>query len=217
MTDRPTVQKAKITSVSDSSKSVTCHFNPDTFSLDRTVKWNVNTSIGGDVSNVSFAGGEPIDMSLTLLFDTTDTGSDVRTAYAVLIDLSEIDQTKTDAKTQKGEPHLCRFEWGLFLTFTAVITKVAQKFTMFKADGTPLRAEVTVTLKQVPETTGAQNPTTRVEPRKIWIVHEGQTLNWIAYKEYGNPVYWRHIAETNNLDDPLDLKPGQVLKLTPLP
>ncbi len=49
------------------------------------------------------------------------------------------------------------------------------------------------------------------------MVHEGQTLDWIAYQEYGDPAYWRHIAETNDLANPKDLRPGQVLKLTPLP
>jgi nucleoid-associated protein YgaU len=48
-------------------------------------------------------------------------------------------------------------------------------------------------------------------------VSEGQTLAWIAYQEYGDSGYWRHIAETNDLADPLDLRPGQVLKLVPLP
>jgi nucleoid-associated protein YgaU len=42
-------------------------------------------------------------------------------------------------------------------------------------------------------------------------------LDWIAYQEYGAPAYWRHIAETNNLDDPKALYPGQILKLVPLP
>ena len=36
-----------------------------------------------------------------------------------------------------------------------------------------------------------------------------------ACREAG--ALWRHIAQTNNLDDPLDLHPGQVLKLLPVP
>jgi hypothetical protein len=217
MPDRPNVQKAKIVNADNPSKAVVCHFNPDTFSLDRTVNWNVDTSIGGDASTLSFSGGQASDLTMTLLFDTTDTGNDVRDTYATLIDLSEIDQSKKNAKTGMGEPPLCRFEWGRFLTFTAVITKLSQKFLMFKADGTPLRAEVTVTFKQVEPASRPQNPTTRTEPRKVWVVLEGQTLDWIAYQEYGDPAYWRHIAETNQLANPLDLKPGQVLKLVPLP
>jgi nucleoid-associated protein YgaU len=88
---------------------------------------------------------------------------------------------------------------------------------MFKADGTPLRAEVTVNFVQTVTKPKGQNPTSRSETRKIWVVHEGETLDWIAYREYGDPAQWRHIAETNGLGNPKDLYPGQVLKLTPLP
>jgi hypothetical protein len=214
--DRPKPEKAKIVNVANTSQSVTCHFNPKQFELKRTVIWNTSRTLGHDAPELSFGGGEAAELSIEFLFDTTDTGQDVRNTYKLLLDLSKVDTTKKDPKTQMSEPPLCRFEWGKFLSFTAVITKVAQTFTMFKPDGTPVRAKVDVTFKQVDQPTGAQNPTTRSEPRKIWVVHEGQTLDWIAYQEYGDPACWRHIAETNDLADPVDLRPGQVLKLVPL-
>jgi nucleoid-associated protein YgaU len=93
---------------------------------------------------------------------------------------------------------------------------MTQKFTMFKRDGTPVRAEVSITLKQVAEKPKGQNPTSRSEARKIWVVEEGQRLDWIAYQEYNDASQWRYIAETNNLNSP-DIYPGQVLKLLPLP
>ena len=49
------------------------------------------------------------------------------------------------------------------------------------------------------------------------MVEEGQRLDWIAYQEYGDAARWRYIAESNNLDDPDVLQPGQILKLIPLP
>jgi nucleoid-associated protein YgaU len=217
MADRPKVQKAKITDVNKPSKAVTCHFNPDQLSLTKTMEWREETATGGDASQLTFAGGKAEDLTIPLLFDTTDTGQDVRQSYKTLLDLAMVDQSKKDRKTDKGEPSLCKFQWGKFLSFTAVITKITQKFTMFKADGTPVRAEVSVTFKQVEQKPGRQNPTTRSETRKIWVVHEGETLDWIAYQEYGDPAHWRHIAETNSLDNPRDLQPGQVLKLVPLP
>jgi hypothetical protein len=217
MADRPKVQKAKITKVSDTSKAAVCHFNPENLSLTKTIDWKEEARIGNDAPKLTFGGGKAEDLTIPLLFDTTDTGKDVRKSYEVLLDLALIDQDKKNRKTDKGEPPLCRFEWGKFLSFTAAITKVTQKFLMFKADGTPLRAEVSVTFKQVEQKPEAQNPTTRGEPRRIWVVHEGETLDWIAYQEYGDPAFWRHIAQTNGLDDPLHLQPGQVLKLVPLP
>ena len=217
MAERPQVLKAKIVEVDNPKNEVVCHFNPQDFTITRTIEWPEQTSIGGDASQVSFAGGKASDLTIPLLFDTTDTGKDVRNEYELLLKMSMIDQAKKDAKTDMGQPPLCRFEWGRFLAFTAVITGITQKFIMFKADGTPVRAQVDVTFKQIDEIVRPQNPTSRSEARKIWVVHEGQTLDWIAYQEYGDPAHWRHIAETNDLDNPMDLHPGQVLKLVPLP
>ena len=221
MSERPTPRKATITLVDDTSKSVTCHFNPDTFKLEREVKWNVEVKEGKDVATVEFKGGQGHAMGpIELVFDTTDTGTDVREEYKPLIEISKVDPAAKNSTTNQSEPSKCRFQWGEFLSFTAVLTKLTETFTMFNPDGVPLRAKVGVTLREVPEersTQTPQNPTTRTDPRKVWVVQEGQTLDWIAYQEYGDSAYWRHIAETNDLTNPRDLYPGQMLKLVPLP
>ena len=87
-------------------------------------------------------------------------------------------------------------------------------YTMFLPDGTPVRARAKVKMRQIEEGLHApQNPTSRSVPRRVWVVKERQTLDWIAYKEYGDPALWRHLAQLNDLDNPLSLRPGQVLNL----
>ena len=210
------VQKESI-STEDNKFKLDCQFNPDNLSPTKKVKWEKKPDSGGDVSEMIFAGGEAQDFSIPLTFDSTDTGQDVRLKYKALVDMAMIDKSKKDVKTKLSEPPKVMFQWGKFLSFKAVIESLEQKFLMFKADGTPLRAKVTVKFRQVDVKTGAQNPTSRSEARKIWVVEEGQRLDWIAYQEYGDSARWRYIAETNNLDNPLDLRSGQVLKLIPLP
>lgn len=213
-----TPAKAQFVNLANESKKVICHFNPDSVNIDKQVIWKRRPNIGDDVSPPIFAGGEPLTLTLQgLLFDTTDTGSDVRDTYKMLTELAMIDKTVKDAKTNQSAPPSCRFQWGSFLSFKAVVESVNQTFTLFKPDGTPLRAKVTVKIRQVPDPAAPQNPTSRSEARKIWVVEEGQRLDWIAAREYGESAQWRYIAETNNLDNPLDLHSGQVLKLTPLP
>ncbi len=111
-------------------------------------------------------------------------------------------------------PPKCRFEWGTF-SFICIVKSVNVTFTMFKPDGTPVRARAKVKMTEIeePDLYQPQNPTTRSAPRKIWVVEEGQTLDWIAYKEFGNAAMWRYLARINNLSNPRDLRPGQVLNL----
>ncbi len=120
----------------------------------------------------------------------------------------------------RNEPPLVMFSWGVILSKMSYIEELDIEYTMFRADGTPLRAEVDLTLTEYDISWMAalpMNPTSMTEARKTWVVTEGQTLDWIAYQEYGNSVHWRHIAQVNNLTNPRDLRSGQILKLTPLP
>ncbi len=209
-------EKAKFTNLSN-NKVTECHFNPNEFEINKAVGWSEKPSMGNDVSSLAFSGGEGEEFTVPLLFDTTATGKDVRKEYDDLFNMLKVDDEKKNTSTKKSEPPTCRFQWGKFISFDAVIKEIKQKFTLFKRDGTPLRVDVTLTLKQVTNKPKGQNPTSRSEARKIWIVEEGQRLDWIAYQEYDDAAQWRYIAETNNLDNPDDLRPGQVLKLVPLP
>ncbi len=208
--------KATIFQVDDTTKKVDCQFNPKEYTITKGVKWIYKSADGKDLPDPEFAGGEAQDFTVDLIFDSTDTGNDVRDKYSQLLTMAKIDSANANTVTGKGEPPECQFQWGNYLSFKGVIKSVSQNFVLFKGDGTPLRAKVKVTFSETAQVTQGQNPTTRTQYRKVWVVREGETLSWIAYKEYGDPNQWRFIAETNNLDNPLDLHPGQVLKLVPL-
>ena len=115
---------------------------------------------------------------------------------------------------------MVEFRWGDFWSFKAVITEISQKFTLFRDTGAPVRATLDVTFLQAVEEGRypGQNPTTVGQPGyKRRVVKESETIDWIAFDEYGDSAMWRFIADTNNLDDPSKLKPGQVLAIAPPP
>ena len=218
MPDAPA--KLTITNLS-TNESKECQFNPKEFSISKSVSWSTDDASKKNVSHWSFGGGHPATLNVPeLFFDTTSSGEDVRTKYtSFLLDLLTIDDSKTDEDGNAlGEPPDCRFAWGTFLSFIAVVERVDLTYTFFLSDGTPVRAKAKLSLRQKRDEQehSGQNPTTRSEARKTWIVHEGETLDWIAYQEYGSPAYWRHIAETNDLDNPRRLRAGQILRLLPL-
>jgi len=220
MPDPGSVEKVTITNLT-TNESITCPFNPKELTISKSVSWHTADQAQKDVSHWSFGGGNPAKLPLDLLFDTTSTGDDVRKKYTnFLLGLLAIDTSKKDDQGNLlNEPVDCRVSWGKFMSFLAVAESVDLTFTYFLSDGTPVRAKARVTFRQKKDEQdfAAQNPTTRTEARKVWMVCEGETLDWIAYREYGNPAHWRHIAATNDLADPMDLRAGQVLKLVPLP
>lgn len=169
---------------------------------------------------LKFSGGKPASFGLDLFFDTSLTveGSkrDVRrfTNDLLALTLGEPDSNK---KGEVKNPPTVLFVWGKLVLFEAVVTEVEVTYMLFDVDGTPVRAKAKVGFLQHDEYDNPpQNPTTRTEPRKTWVVQQGDTVHQIATYEYGHPSHWRHIADSNNLLNPLALQPGQVLVLPPL-
>ncbi len=193
----------------------TCQFNPESFKLSKKNKWTSTDESGKNMAALAFGGGEAQNMTVSLTFDTTSTGDPVFEKYEVLYTLSSVDSTALDQTTQLGEPPWVMVQWGSYMSFAAVITSVEEEYTMFKPNGTPIRAKVSIGLRQVADASsmGGQNPTSRSEPRRTWVVQEGQRLDWIAFNEYGESSAWRVIAEENGIDDPFNLRAGQVLRI----
>jgi nucleoid-associated protein YgaU len=105
------------------------------------------------------------------------------------------------------------------LRFQCVLVSANQRFTMFREDGSPLRATVQVTFN---EYTNAEAEARFVKLQtadytKTHEVAQGETLAGIAQDSYGDPALWRPIALRNGLDDPRRLTPGQKLFIPRLP
>jgi len=95
--------------------------------------------------------------------------------------------------------------------FSGVIASYGQRLTLFTPEGVPVRAVVDLTLTQYKDAMvhKPQNPTSGgVGGERVWTVQSGDTLPWIAFKEYNNATAWRPIAEANGLRDLRDLRPG---------
>ncbi len=200
----------------DSSNKVVCMFNPETLTLAKINDWSFRHDIGEDVPEVIFSGGLAGTLNVKLLFDSTENGTDVRNQYLKLIKMSMV--KPSDNPDKKGQPQQVLVQWGNFMSFVAIIQCITQTFEFFKKDGTPLRATVDVTFRQAwdDKKKAGQNPTSRTEVRRTWVVERGQRLDWIAHQVYRDSNAWRHLAEHNGLLNPMSLVPGQVLKIVPL-
>jgi nucleoid-associated protein YgaU len=88
------------------------------------------------------------------------------------------------------------FSWGGF-NFRGIVEKVTQNFSLFLNSGIPVRAVLTVGFKQFNYPTEQARGNPPGDPTKIRIVKDGETLNAIAAREYGDPSLWRVIADAN--------------------
>jgi nucleoid-associated protein YgaU len=125
-----------------------------------------------------------------------------------------VDKKLKDKKNKNGRPPRVLFQWGETWSFEAVINSVKQQFTLFLSTGTPVRATLDITFQQVTDTAQLrpQNPTSGgVGGERVWRVSAGDTLAWIAFREYGDSTMWRLIADANRLTRVRELTPGTML------
>jgi nucleoid-associated protein YgaU len=195
---------------------VECAFNPTDYSISKGAEWRQTPSAGAaTASTPEFVGTNPRTLVLNLLFDAWATG-EAGVASAVDQLLSWTNPSPSSISKGTPNPPILAFTWGQNSFFDAYLKSVSAQYTMFKPDGTPLRATVNVTLVEVPNEPAGQNPTSGALPGYLTTtVADGDSLHSIAYREYGNPTLWRGLAAANAIDDPLGVSPGTSLLIPP--
>ncbi len=214
------LQKARIFEVDKDGKenggiSITCLFNPFEYTVSKTNSFDEKSKNNSDVPHVEFTKAGAQTLKLNLVFDTYETDKDVSLITNKLWKLMETKTRQESDRKKKIPPPDVAFEWGVF-RFVAVITNMTQKFTLFKYDGTPVRAKVDVTFTQYVDSNDypKQNPSSGGGPiERVWRVVTGDRLDTIAAEVYGDATRWRQIADHNQITNPLALRSGQLLTI----
>lgn len=206
---------AKIVNLA-TNEEVKFMFNPYEYTLSKSNAWEKKPVIGQNLPQVVFQQGGAQSLSLTLHFDSINGVQDVRGYTDPLWKMMMIDSSSINAKSGKAAPPPVAFQWGR-LYFKAIITSMSQKFTLFDPNGVPLRCEVSVTLEQFldieqPPAQVPQQPTGQNSARSTSAV-QGDRLDNVASSGTGDAGNMRNVAEKNNIDNPMKLKPGQQIKL----
>ena len=198
--------------------SVDCMFNPFEYTVAKTNTYEQKSRNNSNVPSVEFKKSGPQSLKLSLIFDTYEKNQDVTRTTNKLWKFMESSTRQEGNDNNKVPPPEVAFEWGVF-RFVAVITAMTQKFTLFKTDGTPVRAKVDITFTQHVDVNDypSQNPTSGGGPiQRVRQVIAGDRLDTIAFEMYGDATKWRLVADYNQIEDPLALRPGQRLTIPQL-
>jgi len=194
-------------------KKVTVQFNPQSLKVALS-----NQNSGGDQpggSSRQFVGSGSSKLTVELIFDTSDDGSDVRAktqqvAYFVMA------KEQADAENRRTPPRM-RFQWGSFI-FEGVIDSMDETLEYFSEEGVPLRASVSLGMSRddivflfgsarsggAGKATGATSPLDAARP--------GDSIASMAAR-IGASADWKGIASANGIDDPLRLEAGARINL----
>jgi len=204
------------------------NFNPTEYTLNKAAQIAEVTIPGLDSPILQFVRGQTETLSLDLFFDTTESGMDDNATSVTTLTDRFYQLVKIDGKTHA--PPICFFSWGDQFPgqrnyestgsqqrhgFKCVVDSVRQRFTLFSSQGVPLRATLTVSLKEYKTLAEQIAELNKQSPdhTRVHVVQSGETLSRIAAASYNDPAQWRAVADENRLDDPLHLPPGTILSL----
>lgn len=139
--------KATLTTTDTGGVSINFQFNPTELSFNRSVRVDeqkgARTSKG--LPKVTFAYPNACKITLTnLVFDTFEEGTSVLTKIDPII-------KATDFAGSLNRPPTYLFAWGSINYLKCFVVSTDYKLTMFLADGTPVRAIVSMTLQEIDE------------------------------------------------------------------
>jgi hypothetical protein len=182
-------------------------FNPNSYSVDKANQIAEVGVPGLEAPILQYVHGNTRTLTMELFFDTYEEQTDVSKYTDQVYKLLKIDPSK-------HAPPICNIAWGRF-QFRGVVDHVSGKFALFLADGTPVRATLSVTFKEFIDVKilVQEQPTQSADHRKTRVVKRGDRIDSIAGEEYGDPEKWRLIADANGLDDPRHLPAGDMLAI----
>ena len=211
----PGFQKAELRV--EGGETIPVLFNPKEYSIAKTNAWTFKPVVGSTVPPAQFGGGNPRTLTLNgLLLDASLAGpaGNVKAIVEKLFSMMAT-ASGSSAGGAGAVPPFVTFAWGANVTFKAVITSLTVAYKLFQPNGDPIRADVNMALTEAEQSEVApQNPTTRAQAGLgVHTVRDGDSLQSIAYRVYGDANRWRTIAEVNGIDNPLNVRRGTPLML----
>jgi hypothetical protein len=97
--------------------------------------------------------------------------------------------------------------------FVGIVESIDRKFTLFSPEGIPLRARLTVKMREHQTLEQMVRRLNSADHTKARVVKRRERLDQIATREYDTPSDWRRIAEANDIEDPRRVPPGTILKI----
>ena len=199
-------------------------FNPTEYTRQKGAQIAEIPIYGIDSPILQFVRGQNEKLTVDLFFDTTAGANGEALKASMGEDALDV-RTLTEpfyqlVKMQPGThaPPRILFTWGPKHSFQAIVESVQQRFDLFSSEGYPLRATLSLSLREyktLEEQVSELKPLS-ADKTKSRIVKRGDTLSRIAAEEYGDARDWRAIAEENKLANPRDLRPGMRLRIPPL-
>jgi hypothetical protein len=193
--------------------------NPSSYDHSFSITYSEEESPGKAAKTSKFKAVGPESVSLNFILD--DTGAVPRNkeneGKTVAKMIKELKDVVYKYYGESHEPNFVLLKWGTLL-FKSRLDSLKIDYQMFKPNGVPLRAKVTLSFKGFVDPAKESQLANRSSPDLTHIVtiKEGDSLPFLCNKIYKNSKYYLKVAEINNLVNIRRLKVGSQIIFPPL-
>ena len=181
-------------------------FNPESFSVETEYKYaDKEPADGSSGGAAKYQHTEPRKFSFELLLDGTNADGAVPAGAELALDVTarlEVFKRTVAFNGATHRPNFLLVNWGLFLA-TCVLESYAIDYKMFRPNGTPLRATLTLKLREHMSDQSRKLVENKSSP-DVQHMHEvigGDRLGLLAHRYYGDAGLHLRVAEANGLDN----------------
>lgn len=212
-------------------QSFTVMFNPNTYTQTYEVEYEDRQGQGDTSSPQVYGAIKPQEYTFEFLFDGTGTAPMPESLQAIARTDSTADTNRYDVQKivdefltvtgkHDGEIHrplYLRLSWGS-LSSKCVLARAEITYTLFRSDGTPLRAKVKATFSENVEDTlrVAEERENSPDLTHVRTVEEGDHLTLMTDRLYNDPRYYLQVAQANGLKNFRRLRAGTELIFPPI-
>ena len=222
--------KMKITAYSDpefntrvpgTANPFTVWMNPQSYAYQKSIRYNDRQAQGSPGPSPAFNRVADETIAFELMFDATGAGprpSGVNDASLGVMD--GINQFTALLATVNGKVHSPNYlilSWAQ-LQFQCVLSSLKIDYTLFRPDGTPLRAKVAVSFQSFSSEVQLAKKANTNSPdlSHIVTVGAGDTLPLLCHQIYGDSRFYIRVAAYNDLTSFRTLAQGMQLLFPPL-
>jgi hypothetical protein len=178
----------------------TLMMNPDSINWQRKIDYNDQQVPDSSTASQKYKSTPCEKITFSFVIDCTGVVDPDRTNLA-----TEINNLENIIFTYNGKIHRPNFvvlQWGKSLTFKGVLKSFDTNYTLFRPDGSPVRAKISLSFEQFISTTNVAKLENQQSPDISHYVNikQGEHLPQLCQQIWGNPFKYIDVAKFNNLN-----------------
>lgn len=190
--------------------------NPESLKWQKSIQYDENQAPDSSSPSQKYKSTSSDKLSFEIVIDCTGVVDAKRLNMK-----KEVDAIETIVYTYNGSihrPNFVKIQWGKDLMFKGVLTSMDINYTLFKPDGSPLRAKISLNFSQyisAKTVTKKDNPQSPDLSHRLTVV-EGDNLPKLSYQIWNDENYYIQVAKHNKLNKFRKLTGGQQLVFPPI-